>query len=44
MSNQVTCPRCGSKISTKKSICPYCGALMAGTVGGIGMNAEKSIS
>ena len=42
MSNQVTCPKCGSKMSTNRNICPYCGAFMAGTVHGMAMNTAKS--
>ena len=42
MSNQVTCPKCGNKMSTNRNICPYCGAFMAGTVNGMAMNTAKS--
>lgn len=42
MSKQVTCPKCGSKMSTNRNTCPYCGAFMAGTVNGIVQNTAKA--
>ena len=44
MSEQITCTRCGHKMSSHVKTCPYCGAFLAETVNEIVQNTTEQIT